>query len=338
MMHRVIALLMTLTLAMLVGPFAAEAPPAGKVYRIGILQVGTASRTAGSMEVFRQGLHDLGWVEGQQIALEYRYAENLDRLPELAAELVHLPVVLILAWGTPSARAAQQATTTIPIVFGGVVNPVERGLVASLARPGGNLTGMGSEEGHPDGGPGLTAKQLELLKAAVPSVSRVAMLFGEVGLLPPREANEQARERAALGLGLTLRHFYVQRPEDLTAWVFPAITADAQAIDALYARGPFMFESRRQLADLALQHRLPMMGSFREAAEAGSLLSYGTSQAAMWRRAAHYVDRILKGTTPADLPVEQPTTFELVINLKTAAALGITIPPTLLFQADEVIR
>jgi putative ABC transport system substrate-binding protein len=171
----------------------------------------------------------------------------------------------------------------------------------------------------------------------VPTVSRVAMLFGQVGV-PIREANEQARERAARVLGLTLRHFYVQRPEEFTEQVFPAITADAPAIDALYARGGVTFGSRRQLADFALQHRLPMMGSLREHAEAGSLLSYGPSRPAMWRRAAHYVDRILKGTPPADLPVEQPMTFELVINLKTAQALGITIPPTLLFLADEVIR
>jgi putative tryptophan/tyrosine transport system substrate-binding protein len=209
-----------------------------------------------------------------------------------------------------------------------------------LAQPGGNITGMGSEEGQPDGGAGLTAKQLELLKDAVPTVSRVAMLLGQ--RLPAREADEQtrerARERAASVSGLTLRDFYVQRPEEFTAWVFPAITADAPAIDALYVRGGVTFESRRQLADFALQHRLPMMGYVREHAEAGSMLSYGASQAAMWWRAVHYVDRILKGTKPANLPVEQPTTFELVINLKTAQASGLTVLPSLLFQADEVIR
>ncbi len=233
-------------------------------------------------------------------ALEYRYAENLDRIPDLAAELVRLPVAVILAGGATSALAAQHATTTIPIVFVGVANPVGRGLVANLARPGGNITGTASE-GHPDGGPGLP-------------------------------------EHAAPVLGLTLRHFYVQRPEEFTEWVFAAITANAHAIDALYARGGVTLESRRQLADFALQHRLPMMGSLREHAETGSLLSYGPSLAAMWRRAAHYVDRILKGTTPADLPVEQATQFELVISLKTAKALGITIPPLFLFGADEVMR
>jgi putative ABC transport system substrate-binding protein len=298
--------------------------------------LGSSTGFSSRLEVFQHGLRDLGWEEGQQIALEYRYAENLDQIPDLAADLVRLPVALILAWGTPRALAAQHPTTAIPIVFVGVANPVGRGLVPSLARPGGNLTGIASE-GHPEGGPGLTAKQLELLKDAVPTASRVAMLFGQVGL-PTREAGEQARERAAPGLGLTLRHFYVQRSEELTAWVFPAITADAPVIDALYARGGVTFESRRQLADFALQHGLPMMGSVREHAEAGSLLSYGASQGAMWRRAAVYMDKILKGAKPADLPVEQPMTFELVINLKTAKALGLTIPQTLLFQADEVIK
>jgi putative ABC transport system substrate-binding protein len=299
-----------LILSMLAVPLTADTQPPGTILRIGLLIPGSASGFASRIEVFRQALRDLGWVEGQQIALEERYAENPDRLPALAADLVRLPVALILTWGTPSALAAQHATTTIPIVFAGVVNPVGRGLVASLARPGGNLTGMGSEEDHLEGGAGLIAKQLELLKEAVPTVSRVAMLFGQV--LPTREADALARERAAAVLGLMLRHFYVQRPEEFTAWVFPAITTDAPAIDALYARGGVTFEARQQLADFALQHRLPLMGgSSREQAEAGSLLSYGPSPAAMWRRAAHYVDRILKGTTPADLPVEQSMKFEL---------------------------
>jgi putative ABC transport system substrate-binding protein len=333
-MRRTFGLLITLALGLLVAPFAAEAQPAGNVSRIGLLLLGSSSSFSSRLEGFRQGLRDLGWVEGQQIALEERYTENLDQLPDLAAELVRLPVALILAWGAANALAAQQATTTIPIVFVGVANPIGRGLVPSLARPGGNITGIASE-GHPEGGAGLTAKQLELLKEAVPTVSRVAMLFGQVGV-PTSGAGE--RERAASVLGLTLRPFYVQRSEDFTAWVFPAITADTPAIDALYVRGGVTFEARRQLADFALQHRLPLMGSVREHAEAGSLLAYGASQAAMWRRAATYVDKILKGTKPADLPVEQPTAFELVINLKTADALGLTIPPTLLFQADEVLR
>jgi putative ABC transport system substrate-binding protein len=331
----VIGCLVTLTLSLLAVSLTADAQPPGTVPRIGLLIPGSSASFSSRIEVFRQGLLDLGYVEGQQIALEERYAENLDRIPDLAAELVRLPVALILAWGATSALAAKHATSTIPIVFVGVANPVGRGLVANLARPGGNLTGMASE-GHPEGGAGLTAKQLELLKEAVPTVSRVAMLFGQARV--PAVADEQARERAAAGLGLALRSFYGQRLEEFTAWVLPAITADTPGIDALYARGGVTFEARRQLADFALQHRLPMMGSVREHAEAGFLLSYGAGQAAMWRRAAHYVDRILKGTTPGDLPVEQPTQFELVINLKTAKALGITIPPLFLFRADEVIQ
>jgi putative ABC transport system substrate-binding protein len=267
--------IVTSTLSLFVVSLAAEVQPPGKVSRIGLLMLGSSTGFSSRLEVFQHGLRDLGWEEGQQIALEYRYAENLDQIPDLAADLVRLPVALILAWGTPRALEAQHPTTAIPIVFVGVANPVGRGLVPSLARPGGNLTGIASE-GHPEGGPGLTAKQLELLKDAVPTASRVAMLFGQVGL-PTREAGEQARERAAPVLGLTLRHFYVQRSEELTAWVFPAITADAPVIDALYARGGVTFESRRQLADFALQHGLPMMGSVREHAEAGSLLSYGAS-------------------------------------------------------------
>ena len=336
MPRRLIVLLIALALDLLMAPLAAVAPPAGNVPRIGLLFLSSSSGVSSHIEGFRQGLRDLGWVEGQQIALEYRSTEHLDRLPELAADLVRLKADLLVTWGGAAAQAAKQATSTIPIVFVGATNPVGRGLVASLAQPSGNLTGMGFED-DPEGGPGLTAKRLELLKDAVPTVSRVAMLLRPVDW-PTREADAQARERAARVLGLTLRHFSVQRPEDFTAWVFPAITADAPAIDALYAGWGMTFESRRQLADFALQHRLPMMGSVRDHAEAGSLLAYGASQAAMWRRAAHYVDKILKGTRPADLPVEQPTTFELVINLKTAQALGLTIPPTLLFQADEVIR
>src|SRR5262245_42793258 len=266
---RMIGLLSTLTLSLLVASLAAVAPPAGNVSRIGLLFLSSSSGVSSHIEGFRQGLRDLGWVEGQQIALEYRYDENLDRLPELAADLVRLKADLIVTWGTPAAQAAKQATSTIPIVFVGVANPVGRGLVTSLARPGGNLTGMASE-GDPEGGAGLIGKQFELLKEAVPAVSRVAVVFGQV--LPTREAGEQARERAAPVLGLTLRHFYVQRPEEFTAWVFPAITADAQAIDALYARGGVTFEARRQFADFALQHRLPMMGgSSREQAEAGKI-------------------------------------------------------------------
>jgi len=339
MRRSAIGLMLALTLGLLVALLTAEAQPVKKGYRIGILHAATAAEAAGFTEVFRQALQDLGWGEEQHIALEERYADGtLDRLPDLAAALVRLPVDLLVTGGLASTRAAKHETTTIPIVFVAVADPVGNGLVASLARPGGNLTGAAFE-------PGLefTLKRLELLKAAAPTISRVAMLVGQARSpsatgFPTSEADVQVREHAAQALGLTLRHFSVQRAEEWTEWVFPALMADIHASDALYAVGPLAIQARRQLADFALQHGLPLMGSTREHAEAGSLLSYGPSIPAAFRRAAFYVDRLLKGATPADLPVEQAMKFELVINLKTAEALGLRIPPTLLFQADEVIR
>jgi putative ABC transport system substrate-binding protein len=328
-----LGLLVTLALGLLVAPLAAAAQPPAKVPRIGVLSTGSPPATAAFFAPFIQGLRDLGYVEGQHIALEYRYAEgNLDRLPDLAAELVRLPVDLLVAGSGSSALAAKQATTTLPIVFFSAADVVARGLVASLARPGGNITGVSF-----DTGPEIVGKRLELLKDAVPTVSRVAMLVGEVRS-PTAEANEKAQERAARVLGLTLQYFYVLRPEAFTEWVFPAITADTPAIEALYVGGPVAVGRSQQIADFALQHRLPMIGIGRPLAEAGSLLSYGPTQRAMQQRAAVLVGKILQGAKPADLPVEQPTQFELVINLKTAQALGLTIPPTLLSQADEVIR
>jgi putative tryptophan/tyrosine transport system substrate-binding protein len=227
-----LGLLVTLALGLLVAPLAAEAQPLAKVPRIGVLSTGSPPAPAAFFAPFIQGLRELGYVEGQHIALEYRYAEgNLDRLPDLAAELVRLPVDLLVAGSGSSALAAKQATTTLPIVFFSAADVVERGLVASLARPGGNITGVSF-----DTGPELVGKRLELLKDAVPTVSRVAMLVGEVRS-PTADANEQAQERAARVLGLTLQYFYVLRPEAFTEWVFPAITADTPAIEALYVGG-----------------------------------------------------------------------------------------------------
>jgi putative ABC transport system substrate-binding protein len=280
-----------------------------------------------------QGLRDLGYVEGQHIAFVYRYAEgHLDRFPDLAAELVRLPVDLLVASGVAAALAATHATTTLPIVFVDTTDPVGRGLVASLAQPGGNLTGVSF-----DGGPEIFGKRLELLKEAVPTVSRVAMLAGNVRA-PTYEVGEQVQKRAAQALGLTLRYFYVRQPEEFPAWVFPALTADAHAIDALHVAGPAVSVYRRQIADFALQHRLPTIGIRRERAEAGALLSYGPSLRALSQRAAVFVGKMLQGARPAALPVEQPMQYELILNLKTAQALGLTLPPTLLFLADEVIQ
>jgi putative ABC transport system substrate-binding protein len=332
MTRRTLRIIVTLALGFLVPPLATDAQPSGKVHRIGILTPGAETSTP-AFEIVRQGLREVGYVEGKNIAFEYRYADgNLDRLAALAAELVRLPVDLLLVAGVASALAAKQATTTIPIVFSGAANPVGRGLVTNLARPGGNLTGVAY-----DVGPGLGMKRLELLKEAVPTVSRVAILLGQVRS-PTYEAAQQEQERMARVLDLTLRHFSVLRPEELTEWVFPALKADAPAIDALYVDGPVVFRQRQQIADFALQNRLPTVGISREMATAGVLLSYEPSRREMQQRTAVLVDKILKGAKPGDLPVEQPTKFELVINLKTAQALGLTIPPTLLFQATEVIR
>jgi putative ABC transport system substrate-binding protein len=340
MWYSAVGFLVTLTLSLLTVPLAAEAQPLAKGPRIGVLSPGfpPAPSVPSPILPFIQGLRDLGYMEGQTIAFEYRYAEgNLDRLPDLAAELVRLPVDMLVVAGIASALAAKHATTTLPIVFFSAADPVGRGLVASLARPGGNITGVAFDTGR-----GLGQKRLELLKEAVPTISHVAILFGQV--MPTSDAYEawekaqKALESAARALGLTLRRFHVPQPEAFTAWVFPTITSDVHGIDALVAGGPVALQYRRQIADFALQHRLPMIGIDRPYAEAGSLLSYGPTQREMQQRAAVLVGKILQGATPADLPVEQPMKFELVINLKTAKALGITIPPLLLFQADEVIQ
>ncbi len=289
-------------LLLLALPLAVDAQPPAKVPRIGVLLPGSPSTTVSPVPFVVEGLRALGYVEGRTIALAYRYAEgDLDRLSGLAAELTRLPVDVILADGVASALAAKQATTKIPIVFARATDPVGRGLVASLARPGGNITGVSF-----DGGPEIFGKRLELLKAAVPTVSRVAMLMGQVRT-PTYEAVEKECERAARGLGLTLRYFYVRRAEEFPERVFPAITSDARAIDALHAGGPVAGQSRRQIADFALQHRLPTMGVNRNHAEAGSLLSYGPTGREIQQRVASLVDKILKGAQPADLPIEQPS-------------------------------
>jgi putative ABC transport system substrate-binding protein len=328
-----VGFIITLTLSLLAAPLTVTAQPRRTLPRVGVLDPSSPPGTS-CLAGFRQGLRDLGYVDGQTIILVSRYAEDqTDRLPALATELVRLTPDVLWTHSNPAAQAAIHATTTIPIVFVGALDPVGRGLVASLARPGGNVTGVAF-----DRGPEIAGKQLELLKAAVPTVSRVAMLVGHERW-PTDEAQEQVWERAARGLGLTLRYFYVGRSEALTAWAFPAITADAPPIDALHVGGgPPVFGNRRQIADFALQHRLPMIGAQRPFAEAGSLLSYGPTQREIQGRAVVLVDKIIKGAKPADLPVEQPTKFELVVNLKTAQALGLTMPPTFLFLADEVIR
>jgi putative ABC transport system substrate-binding protein len=325
MWYRTVGCLVTLILSLLAVPRAAAAPPAGKVWRIGYLVAGFG----GVDEAFRQGLRDLGYVEGQNITIEYRHADNQrDRLPALAAELVRLPVDILVTAGENAARTAQQATRTLPIVLASGSDPVELGLVASLARPGGNLTGLSLMNAELDG------KRLELLKEAVPTAARVGVLFNptSTGAVP----RWRETENAARSLGMQLHALEVRRAEELER-AFAAATS--AGVGALIVWRNFLIDTHRtRILQLATQRRLPVMAELREYVDDGGLMFYGPSLPHLYRRAATYVDKILQGTAPADLPMEQPTKFELVLNRKTAQALGITFPPTLLVLADEVIQ
>jgi putative ABC transport system substrate-binding protein len=298
------------------------------MYRIGYLLGGTREQEP-FLEAFLEAMRALGYVEGQHLVLEYRAAAGqYERLPALAAELARLPVDVLLVTITPAALAAKQATTTIPIVTLGVGDPVGSGLVASLARPGGNVTGVTSLS------PDLVGKQLEFLKDVLPTVSRVALLWDPAN--PAHALQVRAADVAAQQLGVQLHLVEARGPEAFDG-AFAAITK-AHADALLVLGGNITFEHRRRLAELAATRRLPTVHNVRPFVEAGGLMAYGPSSRDLRRRAAVYVDKILKGAKPADLPVEQPTKFELIINLKTAEALGLTMPPALLFQAAEVIR
>ncbi len=308
-----------------------KAQQAAKIARIGYLTPDLAAAPH-NHEAFRQGLRDLGYVEGRNVMIEYRDAEGkFERLHALAAELVALKVDVILAPNTVGALAAKQATRTLPIVFATAGDPVTSGLVTSLARPGGNVTGLSLLA------PELVGKCLEQLKQAVPAVSRVAALWepGAVGERMDKDMLKRA-EGAARALGVRLHFVEARGPADFDRAFSDMTRARAGALTVL---GSTMFSTeRRHLVDLAAKTRLPAVYPWREFVDAGGLMSYGANVADNYRRAATYVDRILKGTKPADLPVEQPTKFELAINLKTAKALGLTIPPSLLLRADEVIE
>jgi putative ABC transport system substrate-binding protein len=312
-----------------VAPLAAEAQPAGKVWRIGFLTTPSPTAAAYYLEAFREGLRELGYVEGKTIAIEYRFAEGRpERLPALAAELVHLKVDVIVTGGPPAPEEAKQATSTIPIVFAVAGDPVGEGLVASLARPGGNITGLASIAAE------VVGKQLELLKEVAPKVSRVAVLLNPSHSAHPLMARQA--EGAARALGVQLHILQAGSPAEIDA-AFAAMRSQGVG-GVLVLRGSLFLAQRTQIAALAAKSRLPAVYGTREEAEAGGLMAYGASLPLLYRRAATYVDRILKGAKPADLPIEQPTKFELVINLKTAKALRLTIPQSLLLRADEVIQ
>jgi putative ABC transport system substrate-binding protein len=319
-------------LALGAAPLAAKAQQAAKVPRIGYLTSNLASNPR-SVDAFLQGLRDLGYVEGRNVVIEYRDAEGkLERLPALASELLVLKVdVIVAAAGTLAALAAHQATKTIPIVVIAVGDPVTSGLVTSLARPGGNVTGLSALSAD------LTRKWLELLKQAVPTVSRVALLL-QPGALGERTEKDIVKEAevAARVLGVRLQVVEARGPADFDRAFSDMTRAHA---GALMVPSTSMFNSeRRRLLTLAAKTRLPTLFTFREYVDAGGLMSYGPNLADLFRRAATYVDKILKGAKPGDLPVEQPAKFELMINLKTAKALGLTIPPSVLQRADEVIQ
>jgi putative ABC transport system substrate-binding protein len=282
------------------------------------------------LDAFRQGLRELGWVEGQNIVIDYRFAEGrFDRLPDLAVELVQLKVDIIVAQPTPAAAAAKNATKTIPIVMISVGDPVGLGLIASLARPGGNVTGSSYSVGLE-----ITGKLLELLKETVPKARRVAILSNPANPAHPLAIREVSV--AARSLGVQLQLLEARGPNEFDG-AFAAMAKERVGALLVVADGLFILH-RARLADLAARSRLPAIYGYREHVEVGGLMSYGSSTRDLYRRSATFVDKILKGAKPADLPVEQPTKFELVINLQTAKALGLTIPPSLLGRADEVIQ
>jgi putative ABC transport system substrate-binding protein len=307
----------------------AEAQQPKKVPRIAYLATGLQSFATSNIDAFRQGLRDLGYVEGKNIEIEWRFGGyRVELLSNLATELVRLKVDLIVATGGPAVRAAKKETGTIPIVMAFSGDPVGTGLVTSLARPGGNVTGLSYMA------PDLSAKRLELLKEAFPKVSRVAVLFDVTDAVSALEFKET--QVGAQALGVTLQSMEVRGPDDFES-AFLALTRE-RADGLLTFAHALTIPNRKQIADLAAKHRLPAMYGLSEFAEAGGLMAYGPNLSDLYRRAAVYVDKILKGTKPADLPVEQPTKFEFIINLKAAKQIGMTIPPNVLARADKVIK
>jgi putative ABC transport system substrate-binding protein len=323
------ALIHIAILVLLVMPCAAAAPPPSTVHRIGFLWNASPSFTRHLLEAFRHGLHERGYMEGTHFTIESRYAEgDPTRLPGLADELVALQVAVIVTAGSQAIQAVKQATSTIPVVIAASSDPVEMGFVTSLARPGENLTGLSLSA------PELSGKRLELLKEAVPAIAHVAVLAHPAN--PSNAAQMREIGRAAQALQMQLHLVEVRGPQELDN-AFSAIRH--VPVDALLVLlDPLFMQQRARLVELTAMSRLPAMYGFREDVEMGALMAYGPSFPDLFRRAATYVDKILQGAKPGDLPVEQPTKYELILNLKTAKELGITLPPTLLILADEVIR
>ncbi len=328
-MNRKVGLIVALAIGFLAAPLFADAQQPTKVPRIGLLSPFSPSDTALWHQAFRQGLRDLGWVEGKNISIEYRYAEGrTDRLPDLAADLVRLKVDIIIASVTTDALAAKKATRTIPIVMASVGDPVASGLVGSLARPGDNITGLSQIA------PELVGKRLELLKEIVPKLSRVAVLWRPEADSSPLAWKES--QLPARALGLQVHSMEVRNSDDFDKAFEDATRARAGALAV--TPDPLFVRNLKRIADLAAKNRLPSIFHLREFADSGGLVAYGVDRADMFRRAATFVDKILKGAKPADLPVEQPTRFELVINLKTAKALGLKIPKSVLIRADQLVQ
>ncbi len=325
--------LLTALAGAVAAPIAVEAQreyKAGKVYRVGVLSAASRNSIRQWLNELEHALANLGWVQGRNLVIEYRFAEGRqERLPDLAADLVRLKVDVILAAGTgPGALAAKHTSTAIPIVMLNHPDPVGSGLVASLAHPGGNVTGLSTFS------PDLVGKELQLLTEAVPRLSRVAVLRNPTNQAQLSELREA--EVAVRPLGMQLQILDAPTPGEFAS-AFAAMTKEGAGA-LLILRDPLFFLQRTRIAELAAKRRLPAMAYTRELVEAGLLMAYGPDQRDIWRRSATFVDKILKGAQPADLPVEQPTEFELVINLKTAKALGLTIPPSLLARADQVIE
>jgi putative ABC transport system substrate-binding protein len=320
----------TLAGGLLAAPFAAEAQPAGRVYTIGILSLGFQDSGPVWWEVFLGAMRELNYVQGRNLLVKFAFASDQpERLAGLAGDLVRAGVDVIVTTSVRETGAARQATSTIPIVMTIAPDPVGAGLVASLARPGGNVTGLTNLV------PGLRQKYVELLRAALPSASRLAVIASPPNLSPESQLRREL-DTAAKTFGLSLLYVPVRGPDDFETVLTGVRRAGAAGIIA--PLDPVTLRASGALVQLALKHRLPGMYAAREYVDVGGLMSYGANTVDLRRRAAVFVDKILKGTKPADLPVEQPTTFELVVNLKTAKALGLTIPPSLLGRADELIQ